>query len=573
MKKLLTNKILPIILLIGFMFSCNKKPTPADMVILGGRIYTVSDQTPTVEAVAVTGNKIVFAGSEIDARGLVGDNTTVIDLEGKVLTPGFIEGHGHLMGVGYNELNLDFMNARNFDEMIEMVRDAAARTQPGQWIVGRGWHQDKWETKPDKMVKGFPLHKKLSEASPNNPVFLRHASGHAGFANAKAMEIAGVNQLSTEKLSSDESEGGEIIRDALGNPTGLFNERAMNLIDRHIPQNTEDTDRQALDLALKACLRNGITGFHDAGASGENIDLFHEFKNEGKLSVRLYVMITGRDRDLVHEWLKHGPEIDTTSWLTIRSIKLNCDGALGSRGAWLLEPYSDRKDFSGMATISMDTVLKTSREALKHGFQVCSHAIGDRANKEILDRYEIAIRENPSQSADHRFRIEHAQHLSPSDIPRFADLGVIPAMQAIHMSSDRPWAIERLGEKRIVEGAYMWQALVKSGARIVNGTDAPVEPLNPIPSFYASVTRKTLKGDPPAGYEPAQKLTREQALRSYTLDAAYGAFEESIKGSIEPGKLADFTIFSKDIMTIGEDEILKTEVSMVIVDGKVAYKK
>ncbi len=543
------------------------------MVILGGRIYTVSDETPTVEAVAVTGNKIVFAGAEKDARSLIGDNTTVIDLEGKVLTPGFIEGHGHLMGVGYNELNLDFMNAKSFDEMIEMVRDAAAKAQPGQWIVGRGWHQDKWETKPDKMVKGFPLHQKLSEASPNNPVFLRHASGHAGFANAKAMEIAGVNQLSIEKLSSDESEGGEIIRDALGNPTGLFNERAMNLIDRHIPQNTEDTDKQALDLALKACLRNGITGFHDAGATRENIDLFHEFKKEGKLSVRLYVMVTGRDRDLVYEWLKHGPEIDTTSWLTIRSIKLNCDGALGSRGAWLLEPYSDRKDFSGMATISMDTVLKTSRDALKYGFQVCSHAIGDRANKEILDRYEIAIRENPSQSADHRFRIEHAQHLSPSDIPRFANLGVIPAMQAIHMSSDRPWAIERLGEKRIVEGAYMWQALVKSGARIVNGTDAPVEPLNPIPSFYASVTRKTLKGDPPGGYEPAQKLTRDQALKSYTIDAAYGAFEENIKGSIEPGKLADFTVFSKDIMTIAEDEILKTEVSMVIVDGKVAYKK
>jgi predicted amidohydrolase YtcJ len=573
MNKLLTNKILPIILLIGVMFSCSKKQPPADMVILGGRIYTVSDQTPTVEAVAVTGNKIVFAGTEKDALGLIGDNTTVIDLEGKVLTPGFIEGHGHLMGVGYNELNLDFMNAKSFDEMIEMVRDAAAKAQPGQWIVGRGWHQDKWEIKPDKMVKGFPLHQKLSEASPNNPVFLRHASGHAGFANAKAMEIAGVNQLSIEKLSSDESEGGEIIRDALGNPTGLFNERAMNLIDRHIPQNTEDTDRQALDLALKACLRNGLTGFHDAGATRENIDLFHEFKKEGKLSVRLYVMVTGRDRDLVYEWLKHGPEIDTTSWLIIRSIKLNCDGALGSRGAWLLEPYSDRKDFSGMATISMDTVLKTSRDALKYGFQVCSHAIGDRANKEILDRYEIAIRENPSQSADHRFRIEHAQHLSPSDIPRFANLGVIPAMQAIHMSSDRPWAIERLGEVRIVEGAYMWQALVKSGARIVNGTDAPVEPLNPIPSFYASVTRKTLKGDPPGGYEPAQKLTRDQALKSYTLDAAYGAFEENIKGSIEPGKLADFTVFSKDIMTIAEDEILKTEVSMVIVGGKVAYKK
>jgi predicted amidohydrolase YtcJ len=573
MKKMLFEKVSLIILLIGASFSCTKKIPPADMVVLGGKIYTASDKSAIVEAVAVTGNKIVFAGAEKEARALIGSNTTVVDLEGKVMTPGFIEGHGHLMGVGYNELNLDFMNVKSFDEMIEMVRAAASQAPPGQWIIGRGWHQDKWEIKPDKMVKGFPLHQKLSEASPNNPVFLRHASGHAGFANAKAMEIAGVNLLSIEKLSSDESEGGEIIRDALGNPTGLFNERAMNLIDRHIPQDTEETDRQALDLALKACLRNGITSFHDAGATRKDIALFHEFKKDGKLSVRLYVMVSGRDRELVYEWLSRGPEIDTASWLTIRSIKLNCDGALGSRGAWLLEPYSDRKDFSGMATISMDTVLKISREALKHGFQVCSHAIGDRANKEILDRYEIAIRENPSQSVDHRFRIEHAQHLSPSDIPRFATLGVIPAMQAIHMSSDRPWAIERLGEKRIVEGAYMWQSLVKSGARIVNGTDAPVEPLNPIPSFYASVTRKTLKGDPAGGYEPDQKLTRDQALRSYTIDAAYGAFEENIKGSIETGKLADFTIFSKDIMTVSEQEILTTEVFMVIVGGKVAYKK
>ncbi|HEX6892312.1 MAG TPA: amidohydrolase [Chryseolinea sp.] len=573
MKKMLFEKIPLIMLLIGVSISCTKEIASPDLVVLGGRIYTASDKSAIVEAVAVTGNKIVFAGAEKEARAMIGTNTSVVDLEGKVMTPGFIEGHGHFMGIGYNELNLDFMNVKSFDEMIEMVRAAASQAKPGQWIIGRGWHQDKWEVKPDKMVKGFPLHQKLSEASPNNPVFLRHASGHAGFANAKAMEIAGVNQLSIEKLSGEESEGGEIIRDALGNPTGLFNERAMNLIDRHIPQDTEETDRQALDLALKACLRNGITSFHDAGATREDIALFHEFRKDNKLSVRLYVMITGRDRELVHEWLRRGPEIDTASWLTIRSIKLNCDGALGSRGAWLLEPYSDRKDFSGMATISMDTVLQTSREALKHGFQVCSHAIGDRANKEILDRYEIAIRENPKQSVDHRFRIEHAQHLNPSDIPRFAELGVIPAMQAIHMSSDRPWAIERLGEKRIVEGAYMWQSLVKAGARIVNGTDAPVEPLNPIPSFYASVTRKTLKGEPAGGYEPDQKLTREQALRSYTIDAAFGAFEENVKGSIEPGKLADFTVFSKDIMTVSEEEILTTEVSMVIVGGKVAYKR
>jgi predicted amidohydrolase YtcJ len=284
-------------------------------------------------------------------------------------------------------------------------------------------------------------------------------------------------------------------------------------------------------------------------------------------------MVTGRDRDLVYEWLNKGPEIDSTGWLTIRSIKLNCDGALGSRGAWLLEPYTDRPDFSGMATLSMDTVIRTSQLALKHGFQVCSHAIGDRANREILNRYEIAFKENPAKAVDHRFRIEHAQHLHPDDIPRFGTLGVIPAMQAIHMSSDRPWAIERLGEQRIKTGAYMWEALLTSGAKIVNGTDAPVEPLNPIPSFYASVTRMTLQGVPDGGFEPQQKMTRDQALRSYTINAAFGGFEEKLKGSVEVGKLADFTIFTSDLMTVPDKEILKTDVFMTILGGKVVYQK
>jgi predicted amidohydrolase YtcJ len=478
------------------------------------------------------------------------------------------------MGVGYNELNLDLMSVKSYDELVEKVKEAVSKAQPGQWILGRGWHQDKWDKKPEKMIKGFQTHQLLSEVSPNNPVFLRHASGHAALANAKAMELAGVNQLSAEKLQRNlTQEGGEVILDELGNPTGIFNERAMGLIAKQIPESTSETDAQALDLAIKACLRNGITGFHDAGAGRENIELFRQFKKDGKLDLRLYVMITGFDRDLIYEWLRKGPEIDSSHLLTIRSIKLNCDGALGSRGAWLLESYSDRKDFFGMATLPMDTVLKTSREALKSGFQVCSHAIGDRANREILDRYETAIKENPDKAKDHRFRIEHAQHIDPSDLPRFAALGVIPAMQAIHMSSDRPWAIERLGEKRIKEGAYMWQSLLKSGARIVNGTDAPVEPVTPIPCFYASVTRKTLKGEPEGGYEPEEKMTREQALRSYTLDVAYGAFEEKIKGSIETGKLADFTVFSQDLMTIPENEILKTEVEMTIIGGKVVYKK
>lgn len=549
--------------------SCQTRNTPADLIIKGGKIYTVNDKQPEVEAVAVRGDTIVFVGSAVEAAAWQGEKTEVIDLQGATMTPGFIESHGHIMGLGYFELNLDLSTVKSFDELVEKVRVAAAQAPPGQWIVGMGWHQDKWEVKPEKMVKGFQTHEKLSAASPNNPVWLRHASGHAGFANAKAMELAGVNPLSKEGLNIT-VEGGEIIKDRMGNPTGIFNERAMGLITKHIPENTPERDAQALELAMETCARNGITSFHDAGASRSDIELFNQFSKDQKLKSRLYVMLTGRDRSLIHEWYRKGPVVDPRG-VTVRAIKLNCDGALGSRGAWLLEPYADRAETTGMATLSMDTVLATSRSGLRYGFQVCSHAIGDRANREILDRYETAFNENPGH--DHRYRIEHAQHLHPNDIPRFGKLGVIPAMQAIHLSSDRPWAIERLGEKRIKEGAYMWQSLLKSGAKVINGTDVPVEPISPIASYFASVTRQTLKGEPAGGYEPEEKMTREQALKSYTLDAAYGAFEEKMKGSIEPGKLADFTVFSQDLLQVPDSSLLRTEVTMTILGGKRIFSK
>lgn len=568
----MSRLLICLLLFLFSAFSCTREK-PADLVIRGGTIYTVNPKEPAVEAVVIQNGKILLAGTNNEAGKYIGKNTEIIDLEGKTMTPGFIEGHGHFMGLGYNELNLDLMDVTNFDQIINKVKEAVDRATPGQWIVGRGWHQDKWDPKPKNMVDGFPTHHAISAVSPNNPVFLTHASGHMGLANNKAMELAGVKALSKEKLTIDVTKGGEIIKDRLGNPTGIFNERAQELITKHIPTNSRQRDEQAAALALKACHVNGITSFHDAGTSREHLDLFKTLKQDGNLTVRLYIMLNGRDRDFFYEWLKRGPEIDSTHWLTIRSVKLNCDGALGSRGAWLLDPYSDQPGHYGHETMPMDTVLKTSRLALQHGFQVCSHAIGDRANREILDRYEIALREAGEKSRNHRFRIEHAQHLHPDDITRFGKLGVIPAMQAIHMSSDRPWAIERLGEKRIKEGAYVWQKLLQSGAVIVNGTDTPVEPINPIACFYASVTRKTLKGEPEGGYEPDQKMTREQALRSYTLDAAFGAFEESVKGSIETGKLADFTIFSNDIMTVPEEEILSTQVVMTIIDGKIVYKR
>ncbi|PIB28779.1 amidohydrolase [Maribacter sp. 4U21] len=556
------------------LLACNgPKSETATLLIYGGPIYTVDTTQTQVEAVATKGDKILFAGTLDEAEVYKDEKTQLIDLKGKTMTPGLIEGHGHFMGLGYNELNLDLMHTKSYQEIVDAVAEKVKTAAPGEWIIGRGWHQSKWDNMPEVTVNGFQTHDLLSAVSPDNPVYLKHASGHASFANAKAMEIAGLQVLSKEGIDKFKVEGGEVMRDELGRPTGIFNERAMTIITEHIPETTAEKDKKAFELAVAACQRNGITGFHDAGIGKETIALYEQMKAEDKMKLRIYAMLTGWDKELLGEWYEKGPMIDPEHLVTIRSVKLNCDGALGSRGAWLLEPYTDRPGHFGHETLPMEFVKETALNGLRNGFQVCAHAIGDRANREILDRYEAAFTELPDTTKDHRFRIEHAQHLHPDDIPRFAELQVIPAMQAVHMSSDRPWAIDRLGEKRIKEGAYMWQTLLQSGIPIVNGTDVPVEPLNPIASLYASVSRKTLKGTPEGGYEPEQKMTRAQALRSYTLDAAYGAFEEDIKGSITAGKLADFTIYNQDLMTVAEDKFLNTEVVMTIFNGEVVYKK
>lgn len=545
-----------------------EKIEKADLVIHNGTLYTMEESSPTAEAVAVTGGKIVSVGSNNEIKKMIGKQTEVIDLRGKTMTPGFIESHGHFLSFGKAKMRLGLNNIKNYDELVKLVEEAVKKAKPGEWILGRGWHQSKWEPRPDPMVRGFQTHQALSRVSPDNPVFLTHASGHAGFANARAMEIAGIT--GSTKCSGD----GEVIKDKKGNPTGILVEAAEDLVSKRIPESTPDTERRAAEYAMNECLAHGITTFHDALSTKDNIDLYKELLNEGKMKVRLWLMINGVNEKLLEEYYGKGPQVGLgNNFLTIRAIKLLSDGALGSRGAWLLEPYSDRRDHYGHEIILMDYVYSVAKDALKHGFQLCVHAIGDRANREVLDQYEKAIKENPEASKDHRFRIEHAQHLTAQDIPRFAQLGIIPAMQAIHMSSDRPWAIDRLGKKRIEEGAYVWQKLLQSGARIANGTDVPVEPISPVACFYASVTRRTLKGEPPGGYEADQKMTREQALRSYTLDAAYAGFEEKIKGSIEIGKLADFTVFSQDIMKVPDDDLLKTVVECTIIDGKVAYRK
>lgn len=553
-------------LAVFFFFSCNHSRQLADTVIINGIIYTVSEDYPQVEAIAILNGKILALGDNDSILELKGENTKTIDLHGKTMTPGFIDSHAHFMGLGYAQMNLDLMGVSSYEELVQKVKERVDQLQPGEWIVGRGWHQDKWDSITSPIVHGFPIHNLLSMASPNNPVYLRHASGHLGLANAKAMEIAGIN------ATSESDEGGDIFKDKNGNPTGIFNETAQGLIGKFIPENDQKQDQQAFEVAMKECLAHGITSFHDAGVNLNTIELYKKNLQEGKMKVRLYAMLDGSDETLLKKYFSQGPEIGLgNDFLTIRSIKLYSDGALGSRGAWLLEPYLDMPGELGHSTTPLEEINKVCGEALQYGFQVCTHAIGDRANREVLNQYEKAFKSTDCLSSDFRFRIEHAQHLHPDDIPRFHDLGVIAAMQAIHLSSDRPWAIDRLGEQRIVEGAYVWQKLLKSGAVVMNGTDAPVEPVNPIDCFYASVTRKTLKGIPPGGFEPDQKMTREQALRSYTLSAAFGAFEENTKGSIEVGKYADLTVFDQDIMSIPEEDILNTKVVMTIVNGVVAY--
>lgn len=550
------------------LLSCSQND--ADQVYINGIVYTVDEANPKAEAVAVKDGLILAVGTTEEIQAFVGKNTEVIDLQGKTMTPGFIESHAHLMGIGYNKLEIDLMYVQTYDELIEKVAEAAAKAKPGEWITGRGWHQDKWIKMPDNTVKGFQTHDQLSAVTPDNPVFLAHASGHASFVNQKAMELAGITQLGSEN-PKQEVEGGEVLRDELGNPTGVLVETASGLVRKLIPADTPERREKALELALQELAEKGITSFHDAGSGQDVIDLVEKFKNEGKLTSRMYIMLSSRQPELLQEWYKKGPKIDPDHMVTVRSIKLNMDGALGPWGAWLLEEYEDKPGHTGHETMPISLVSEVSEKGLELGFQVCSHAIGDRTNREVLDRYEEAFAKFPNVT-DHRFRIEHAQHLHPDDISRFGEMGVIAAIQAIHLSSDRPWAIGRLGAKRIKDGAYVWQKLLQSGAVISNGTDAPVEPLDPIPSFYASVTRKTLKMTPEGGYEPDQKMTREQALKSYTLDGAYSEFEENFKGSIEVGKAADFTVFDRNIMEVAENEILDSKVKMTVVGGKIVYK-
>ncbi len=558
--------------MVGLMVSCSKAPEPADLILRNGKIVTLEDDQPVVEAIATKGNKILALGSTESVQKHLGPETHVIDLQGKLVVPGFIEGHGHFMGLGRSKMMLDLTQAKSWQEIVDMVAEAVKQVRPGQWILGRGWHQEKWERRPRPSVEGLPVHTALSRVSPENPVYLTHASGHAAFANAMAMRLAGIDR------NTPDPEGGEIVRDRRGNPTGMLREKAQRLVARAIEQyragrSAEEREaewRKIVELAGREALSKGVTSFHDAGASFETIDFFKKLADEGKLPLRLYVMVRYQSNEEMEKKLPQYRLIGYGNhFLTVRSIKRQIDGALGSHGAWLLEPYADMPTSTGLVLEPPEDIQRTCELAIQYGFQVNTHAIGDRANREVLNIYEKVFSANPDKK-DLRWRIEHAQHLHPDDIPRFAQLGVIASMQGIHCTSDAPWVIKRLGEKRAREGAYVWRALWDSGAVVTNGTDAPVEDINPILSYYATVTRRTADG---AAFFPEQALSREEALKSYTLNNAYAAFEENLKGSLAPGKLADMVVLSHDILTIPAEEIPKTTVLYTILGGKIVYQK
>jgi predicted amidohydrolase YtcJ len=547
---------------------------PADLILRNGKIVTLEPATPVVQAIAIRGDRIAAVGADDRIGRMAGPGTRTIDLGGRLAIPGFIEGHGHFTGVGEFRMRLNLREAQSWDDIVAIVARAAAQAQPGTWIIGRGWHQSKWRNPPQPNVDGFPLHAGLSKVSPDNPVLLTHASGHAAFVNEAAMRAAGITR------ATKDPPGGAILKDAQGNPTGLLQEHAQGLVSRASSQwqsrrsasEREADARKVIEMAADECLSKGITTFEDAGSPFATVDLLRKMAGAGELPLRLWVMLRAPNAELAPRLEAYRQTGAGGGYLTVRAIKRAIDGALGPRGAWLLEPYADLPEGapnrSGLNTDDPADIRRTAELAIQHGYQLCVHAIGDRANRETLNIFEDTFREHPDRK-DLRWRIEHAQHLSAADIPRFAQLGVIAMMQGIHCTSDAPYVLARLGPRRAEEGAYVWQKLMKSGAVVGNGTDAPVEDVSPIASFYASVSRKLKDG---SRFYPDQRMSREEALRSYTIQNAYAAFEENLKGSLKPGKLADVTVLSRDILAVPEDEILGTDVVYTIVGGKIRYQ-
>ncbi len=553
-----------------WLISCQKEQS-ADTILINGNIYTVDESNPLVTAVAIKDGNIFQVGSDEDIQKLKGTQTEVIDLEGQFVMPAFIEGHGHFSGMGYSLIDLNFLKAKNWNEIVNAVAERTKTAKPGEWIIGRGWHQEKWDEVLERHVQGYPYHDHLSELTPNNPVLLRHASGHGLFANKAAMDAAGITKETPDPA------GGHIVRDPSGEAIGVFEERAMYAINKVHQEylatlsKEEQMERwyKGIELAQQECLRNGIASFQDAGSSFDEIDRYKKMAEEGKLQVRLWAMLR-HSSEAMKGKLGSFPIVDAgNKHFTCRAIKTELDGALGAYGAWMLAPYNDKSGFVGQNTTQVEEVKAIAAIAKDAGMQLCIHAIGDRANREVLN-----IMEELKVPKDLRWRSEHAQHIDPADIRRFAELGLIAAMQGIHCTSDAPFVVKRLGEERARTGAYAWRSLLDAGAVVTNGTDVPVEDISAIESYYASVTRKRHQ-QTNTGLEffPEQKMTRAEGIYSYTMANAYAAFEEKWKGSITPGKVADLVVLSKDLINCSDDEILQTEILKTMVGGKFLYEK
>jgi len=532
-------------------------PATADLILTNGRIYTVDETRPVVEAVAMAGGKVLFAGNAAGALALKGAATRVVDLQGRTVIPGMVDAHGHVGGLGDALHIVDLTGTSSYDQVVARVAERARTMPKGQWVLGRGWDQNDWgDTR-------FPTHDKLTAAVPDHPVYLERVDGHAGLANARALQAANVT------AATQDPSGGHMERTADGAPAGVFVDNAQGLVRRAIPRESRDDVKRAIVDAVKEAQRWGLTGVHDAGADATDLDVYEELAKAGQLKFRLYAMISD-NAATIDAWLKRGPLVaGYNGSLWVRSIKLYADGALGSRGAALLEPYSDDPKNSGLLVSAPAHIQDVATRALKAGFQVNTHAIGDRGNRLVLDAYEAALKALPT--ADHRFRIEHAQILNYDDVPRFAELGVIPSMQASHQTSDMYWAGTRLGAVRLL-GAYAWRSLLNTGVVIPNGSDFPVEQVNPLISFHSAVSRQDARNWPPGGWYPEERMTREEALKSVTLWPAYAAFQEKVMGSLTPGKYADFVVLDQDIMRIPPELILRTKVLSTWVGGEKVYE-
>jgi len=551
-----------LVLLLTLIQGKAPKPEPAQLVLKNGIIHTANDEMPRVEAVAVRYGKIIFIGTTKDVKPFEGKGTKVIDLKGKTVVPGLIDAHYHLSGVGQREMTLNLEGTTGLDDFLAKVKARVDKAQPGQWVTGRGWIETFW--KP----QAFPTRQDLDRISPNNPVYLVRADGHGGVANSAALKIAGIDKATQSPF------GGEIMKEkSTGEPTGMLLDRAQGLVSRHIPAPTKADLEQALVLGAARSVELGWTQIQNAGASWSEVEMLKELYLQNKIKLRIYEAIRGPGQD-AQKLLRDGPVVGLyDNRLTVRTIKISIDGALGSKGAALLEPYADH-DTSGFLTQRPEELLPIFKQALKKGIQIETHAIGDRANRVTLDLYEQAFNEVPpierQDRNDPRWRIEHAQIVHPDDIPRFAKLRIIPSMQPSHAIGDLHFAPSRIGLKRL-DGAYAWQTFLKQGNFIAGGSDAPVERGEPMIEFYAAVARKDQKGFSGDGWHPEEKVSREQALKMFTLWAAYAAFEEKLRGSIEIGKLGDFTVLSADIMQIPEPDILKTRCLMTIIDGEVVF--